>query len=241
MSASFLLLSFSAHADITGTVTLTGKPGSQDETFVAKASGCGESSMRHTENWKVRAKGEFGDVVVWIVDPKVKTADPTMPVPPLPEVRTQTNRLSLRSPRRRRAGHSEFQSHQRRSHRSTTSAPRHYDGPGKPPGARHLQFRPGLSGAGRTRRNSTIPGIYTLQCDVHGWMQCWVMVLKDDCFGVTDLDGKGDLTRRRPTRRRRLQNRRLASPFRRRRSSRPFTSKMARRTLTFQFDGTKSF
>ena len=27
------------------------------------------------------------------------------------------------------------------------------------------------------------------KCDVHPWMQCWVMVLSSPCFGVTALDG----------------------------------------------------
>src|SRR5271155_4179790 len=61
-----------ARADISGTVTLQGKTNSQDETFVASASGCGESPIRHTENWKIGPKGELGDVVVWMVGPKFK-------------------------------------------------------------------------------------------------------------------------------------------------------------------------
>src|SRR5271168_1814389 len=71
-------------ADITGTVTLKGTPNSQDETVVASASGCGESPIRHTENWKIGPKGELGDVVVWVVDPKF---GPINGVPPFsPEI-----------------------------------------------------------------------------------------------------------------------------------------------------------
>src|SRR5260221_123137 len=76
----WLALATAVHADITGTVTLVGKPNSHDETFVAQASGCGESPVRHTENWKVGPKGELGDVVVWIVDPKGLPQDQVMKV-----------------------------------------------------------------------------------------------------------------------------------------------------------------
>ena len=33
------------------------------------------------------------------------------------------------------------------------------------------------------------PGLYTLQCDVHPWMQCWVMALPSRVFGVSETDG----------------------------------------------------
>ena len=64
-----------------------------------------------------------------------------------------------------------------------------YDGPGKPPGADVFNFGQGRQGQ-TDEKEFDDPGIYTLQCDVHAWMQCWVMVLKSSCFGVTDLDGK---------------------------------------------------
>ena len=58
----------------------------------------------------------------------------------------------------------------------------------------------GAAGCGKTLLGMTFlvngatqfdePGLYTLQCDVHPWMQCWVMVLKEGYFGVTGLDGK---------------------------------------------------
>ena len=64
-----------------------------------------------------------------------------------------------------------------------------YDGPGQPPGADVFNFGQGTQGQ-TDEREFDDPGIYTLQCDVHGWMQCWGMVLKSWCFGVTGLDGK---------------------------------------------------
>ena len=65
-----LLFLLPIRADVRGTVILTGTPKSKDETLYARSNGCGESPVRHTENWKVGPKGELADVVIWIVDPK---------------------------------------------------------------------------------------------------------------------------------------------------------------------------
>ena len=48
-----------------------------------------------------------------------------------------------------------------------------YDGPAHPPGADVFNF--GQSYQGQTdEQQFDDPGIYTLQCDVHAWMQGWV-------------------------------------------------------------------
>jgi hypothetical protein len=60
------------------------QPNSQDEPSSPKASGCGESPVRHTENWKIGPKGELADVVVWIVDPKFTITHTTVQVPRTP-------------------------------------------------------------------------------------------------------------------------------------------------------------
>jgi plastocyanin len=181
--AALLLLTISAHADITGTVTLSGKPNSQDETFVAKANGCGESPVRKTENWKIGSKGELGDVVVWIVDPKGFPSDQFTRVisvkqlgcryiphviavtagVPFPIINADPTLHNIRA--------------------------KIYNGAGKPPGDDVFNF--GQMVQGQTdEKQFDDPGIYTLQCDVHAWMQCWVIVLKNPCFDVTALDGK---------------------------------------------------
>ena len=186
-----LALAPAAHADITGTVTLVGKPNSQDETFVAKANGCGESPIRHTENWKVGPKGELGDVVVWIVEPKYFLSDPPVttkiPQPP-PEVelkqigcRYVPHVAAVQAGVPFKIINGDPTLHNIRA--------KVYDGPGKPPGADVFNFGQGSQGQ-TDEKQFDAPGIYTLQCDVHAWMQCWVMVLKSPCFGVTDLDGK---------------------------------------------------
>jgi plastocyanin len=63
------------------------------------------------------------------------------------------------------------------------------NGPGQPPG-------PDLFNIGQPRQGQTdeetfdTAGVYTLACNVHGWMQAWVMALPTRMFAVTDSDGK---------------------------------------------------
>ena len=186
---SLLLLIFCAglaRADITGTVTLTGKPNSQDETFVAKANGCGESPVRKTENWKIGPKGELGDVVVWIVDPKVSR--PLGYATAVPEVKQQGCRyvphvIVLRAGEPFTIFNSDPTLHNIRAKVS--------DGPGKPPGQDVFNFGQAFQGAS-DKKQFDEAGIYTLQCDVHAWMQCWVMVLPSAVLpfdAVTGADG----------------------------------------------------
>jgi plastocyanin len=183
-------LSSSAQADITGTVTLQGKPNSQDETFVAKANGCGESPIRHTENWKVGPKGELGDVVVWIVDPKFQEVIGAK-VPPEIELKQIGCRYVPHVAAVQAADNFKVINGDPTLHNVRAKV---YDGPGKPPGADIFNF--GQATQGQTdEKEFDDPGIYTLQCDVHAWMQCWVKVIPgpNACFGVTDLDGKFSL------------------------------------------------
>ena len=178
-----LLLAPDAQADITGTVTLQGKPNSQDETFVAKANGCGESPIRHTENWKVGPKGELGDVVVWIVDPKFDKIGAK--VPPEIELKQIGCRYVPHVAAVQAGVNFKIINGDPTLHNIRAKV---YDGPGKPPGADVFNFGQATQGQ-IDEREFDDPGIYTLQCDVHAWMQCWVMVLKSSCFGVTGLDG----------------------------------------------------
>ena len=240
MIAASWLFSLAAHADITATVTLTGKPNSQDETFVAKANGCGESPVRHTENWKVGAKGELGDVVVWIVDPKYSLTTEPHPATSLigPEIELKQigcryipHVAAVQAGVNFKIINGDPTLHNVRAKKS--------DGPGKPPGQDLFNF--GQVSQGQVNEKEIDdPGIITLQCDVHGWMQCWVMVLKDDCFGVTDLDGKVTLRQTLP----------IADGDYTIKAWHPRFAQMLEQTIhvkngtahaDFQFDGTKSF
>jgi plastocyanin len=185
---AILLLSLApaAQADIAGTVTLQGKPNSQDETFVAKASGCGESPIRHTENWKVGPKGELGDVVVWIVDPKFPDIlDYETPIPAVKQIgcRYVPHVFVVRAGAPFQITNGDPTLHNIRA--------KVYDGPGKPPGADVFNF--GQATQGQTdKKQFDDPGIYTLQCDVHAWMQCFVMVLPKavlPAYAVTGTEG----------------------------------------------------
>jgi plastocyanin len=61
--------------------------------------------------------------------------------------------------------------------------------PGQPPGAD--VFNIGQPRQGQTDEEKfDTPGLYQLQCNVHGWMQAWVMALPVRAFGVSDTDGK---------------------------------------------------
>jgi plastocyanin len=186
LQAFLVLLFFAdpARADVTGTVTLVGKPNSQDETFVAQANGCGESPVRHTENWKVGPKGELGDVVVWIVDPKMAMKIGAK-VPPEIELKQIGCRYVPHVAAVQAGVNFKIINGDPTLHNIRAKV---YDGPGKPPGADVFNF--GQAAQGQVdEREFDDPGIYTLQCDVHAWMQCWVYVLSSPCFGVTGTDG----------------------------------------------------
>jgi len=189
VSAGFcalLLVPLSSRADITGTVTLIGKPASKDETFVAPVSGCGESAVRFTENWKVGPKNELGDVVVWIIDPKFKDVTATNAVPP-PEIEVKQmgcryipHVIAIQKGVPFKIINADPTLHNIRAKVS--------DGPGKPPGADVFNFGETRQGQVEERQFDT-DGIFTLQCDVHPWMQCWVVVLRWPCIGVSNPDG----------------------------------------------------
>jgi plastocyanin len=183
-----LLLCLPIHADITGTVTITGKPNSKDETFYAPVTGCGEGPTRHTENWKISPKGALGDVVVWIVDPKFQPVPTTISPPPPPEVeirqlgcRYVPHVIAVQAGVPFNIVNGDPTIHNVRANAS--------NGPGQPPG-------PDLFNIGQPRQGQTdeetfdTPGVYTLACNVHGWMQAWVMCLPVRAFGVSDSDGK---------------------------------------------------
>jgi plastocyanin len=183
-----LCLCLSARADITGLVTLSGKPTSKDQTFYAAASGCGESPIRHTENWKIGPKGELGDVVVWIIDPKFKTPPVVLANTPPPEIEIKQlgcryipHVIAVQAGDLFKITNGDPTLHNVRANVSP--------GPGQPPGAE--LFNIGQPRQGQTdEQKFDAPGVYSLECNVHGWMQAWVMALPTRMFDVTDTDGK---------------------------------------------------
>ncbi len=232
---SLLVLFSAARADVTGTVILHGTPNSKDEPFYAAASACGGSPIRHTENWKVGPKGELQDVVVWIVDPNL-TADHLIPKPPEAVLRQIQCRyvphvLAVTAGVPFKIINGDATLHNIRA--------KVYDGPGQPPGADVFNF--GQSYQGQTdEQQFDAPGIYSLQCDVHDWMQCWVRALANPCYAVTDEkgaftvqlgddldDGDYKIDAWHP---------RFAQPL-----EQTIHVKNGTAVVSFQFDGTKSF
>ena len=176
------LIGAGARADVTAAVTLNGAPVSPDETFIASASNCGESSVRHTENWKLGPKGELGDVVVWIVDPKFGPNTPTPPEPLLTQIgcRYEPHVLAVVAGTPFKILNGDPTLH--------NVLARVYAGPTEPPGA--TLFNLGQSYKGQTdEQQFDDPGIYTLNCNVHSWMQAWVRAFPHGCFAVTGADG----------------------------------------------------
>ena len=175
-----------ARADVTATVTITGAPNSPDETFIASASNCGESSVRHTENWKIGPKGELADVVVWIVDPKFA---PNTPAAPEAEIRQigcnyDPHVLVVVAGAPFKILNADPTIH--------NVLARVYTGPTDPPGDTIFNIGQGHQGE-MDERQFDDAGIYTLQCNVHSWMQAWVRAFPHGCFAVTGPDGKATL------------------------------------------------
>jgi plastocyanin len=183
----FPLLAFgAARADVTATATLTGAPASPDTTFIASASNCGESPVRHTENWKIAPKGELAEVVVWIVDPKFAANTPAPPEPVMRQINCRYDPHVLAV-----VAGAPFQIVNGDPTLHNVLA-RVYTGPTDPPG--DTLFNLGQSYRGQVSEEQfDAPGIYTLQCNVHSWMQAWVRALPTACFAVTGADGQATL------------------------------------------------
>jgi plastocyanin len=219
-------------ADVTGAVTLAGKPNSGDETFVATAQGCGDNSVRHTENWKIGPKGELQDVVVWIVAPRFGPNAPAAPEPEMKQIgcRYDPHVLAVVAGAPFKILNGDPTLH--------NVLARSYTGPTDPPGA--TIFNLGQSYRGQIdERQFDDPGLYTLQCNVHSWMQAWVRALPSGCFAVTGADGAFDLQ---------LSGKLLDGDYRIDAWHPKFTApleqtvrvKNGAATVAFQFDGAKS-
>jgi plastocyanin len=235
-----------ARADVTGMVTIKGTPNSKDETFVAQAPNCGESPVRHTENWKIGPKGELADVVVWIVDPQLGPLGGAIASPTKVEIkqigcRYDPHVIAVQAGVPFTIINCDPTLHNIRA--------KVYDGPGQPPGADVPDFNFGQTYQGqKDDKQFDTPGIYTLQCDVHGWMQAWVKVLPRAAppeialatYAVTGSDGTFSLP----------QSRFLADGDYKIDAWHPRFAQTLEQTIhvkggvatvNFQFDGSKSF
>jgi plastocyanin len=190
VTLALLLPALPSTADVTGTVTIQGPPNSKDESFYARANGCGESPIRHTENWKIGLKGELQEVVVWIVDPKLSNVPQGRPVSGAPSIRQVQCRYEPHVIAETAGVPFKIINTDPTLHNIRAKV---YDGPGQPPGADVFNFGQSYQGQSDDQQFDS-PGIYTLQCDVHSWMQAWIRVFphRDDgykFFAVTDKAG----------------------------------------------------
>jgi plastocyanin len=181
-----LALFYPLHAGVTARVTLQGAPNSPDTTFIASASNCGESPVRHTENWKIGPQGQLADVVVWIVNPRFGPNPPAAPETEIKQIgcRYVPHVIAVVAGAPFKIINGDPTLHNILA-RGFTSAD-------EPPGA--TVFNLGQTHKGQVdEKEFDDPGIYTLQCNVHSWMQAWVRVFPNGCFAVTGADGLGTL------------------------------------------------
>jgi plastocyanin len=131
----------------------------------------------------------LGDVVVWIVDPKFKpitTRVPNMRDVPEVEIRQLGCRyvphvIAVQAGVLFKITNGDPTLHNVRAQIAGD--------PGQPPGADIFNIGQPRQGQTDDEKFDT-PGLYQLQCNVHGWMQAWVMALPVSAFSVSGPDGK---------------------------------------------------
>jgi plastocyanin len=172
---------------ISGTVKLSGNPRSVDvTTYSGTITGCGGTGYHKSENWKLGPNGELADVVVWVVNPKPASGSvlPPIPTPKVNQIQcTYVPHVVVTTP----GQGIEFLNSDPVLHnvlaRISLGAD-HEDG--------DMVFNlPEVSGQ-RAVRSFETPGIYSLQCNSHSWMQAWVDVLPAPSayyYAVTDKNG----------------------------------------------------
>ncbi len=169
---------------ITGRVTLNGKPGSIDTSIFAQTHGCGESPIHKTENWKVGSNGQLADVVVWVTNPTtaISTPHPTTPVMNQALCRYEPHVVATTATLGVIYKNSDPVIHNVRARYST--------GADAQPG--DVIFNVGELPAITSMQTFPATGLFSIQCDVHSWMQGWVYVLPESCRGfwaVSATDG----------------------------------------------------
>ena len=180
LSLFFIATYFSVGGVVEGKVILKGVPPSDVIIPSAKTKDCHDGEIK-TEFWKVATNGGLAEVVVWIegVDKKAKPTHAS-------EV------LTINQQGCRYVPHVSAVRVKEKVKIKNSDATLH--------NARGSQFVKNRKG--RIIFNLAQPsqgmvsevffpetGLYSLECDVHPWMQAWVMALESPFFAVTDSEG----------------------------------------------------
>jgi plastocyanin len=167
-------------AAISGTVRLEGAPPVPDRVVSAAqiSRDCRAHGEIRTENWKVGTNGAFADVVVWVANPPTNAI-----VPPVTREITQRGCRYIPHVISARAGDPVFVSNGDDTLHNVRGQPH-------PPTGRSLfNIGQGMKGI-RSEVKFPGPGRYTLGCDIHPWMECWVHVFPHGWHAVTDDAGR---------------------------------------------------
>lgn len=169
-------------AEISGVVTLQGDPPAADRPIrTTMDARCEHSGSFTTENWKLGPNHELAEVVVSVKNAPPGSSSPAAPPKRLiDQVRCQfvPHVIALEKNGTLTIRNSDATLHNVRG--TEILGPRE---------TKNL-FNFGQASAGATADKSfAAPGVYTLNCDVHPWMQAWVRVLDSSLFAVTDAAG----------------------------------------------------
>ncbi len=180
-AAMLALLTGGLRADVTGKITLKGTPANADKPIKATDPKCKHDKPDFkTENWKTGAAGELAEVVVWI---EGGTAAPAATMPVIDQVGCQ------------------YVPHVTAISKGTTVTIQNTDvtlhnvhgvewhGKGAP--TQLFNFAQIHMSGPPSAKNQKFdkPAVIKLVCDVHPWMNAWLVVLDSPWFGVSAEDG----------------------------------------------------
>lgn len=178
----FLVFTFFSHSVvIEGRVILKGRPSPDQVIVMAKTRDCAHGGEIKTEFWKVGTNGGLGDVVVWIkkVPEGVYPAETIAPVVIEQKgCRYIPHVSAVRVKEKVKVKNNDPTLHNVRGTRLISNR------------KERVIFNLGQPMQGSVNEVSfPEAGIYTLECDVHPWMQAWVVALDNPFFRVTGDSG----------------------------------------------------
>ena len=179
-------LTASVHADVTGKVILKGTPANPDKPIKATDARCKHDKPDFkTENWKIGAAGELAEVVVWI---EGGAAKPLEQKPLIDQVGCQYVPHVIAVPK---GSTVTIQSSDATLHNVHAVEWR-----GKTSPTQLFNFAQ-ITAAGKPKQDDKKfdkASVVKLVCDVHPWMNAWVVVVDSPWFAVSGADGAVKIT-----------------------------------------------